>query len=135
MIEVEDRLEIQDLISMYSYAYDENLIDEFMSLFADDAEVDLLTYSKGLDEIRGQIEERRHYLRNNGIHPRHHQTVTVLKDISDTRVQGKTYILLTWYREDASELELRFSGMYDDEFVKTDSGWKFRKRKVERTPK
>lgn len=47
-MEIEDRLEIQDLVSMYSYAYDENLIDEFMALFADDAELDLLTYSKDL---------------------------------------------------------------------------------------
>lgn len=132
MMKVEDRLKIQDLISMYSYTYDENLIDEFMTLFSDDAEVDLLTYSKGLDEIRKQVEERRKYLSNNGIHPKHHQTITVLTDISENRVYGKTYFLLTWYREASSELELRNSGMYNDEFIKTDSGWKFRKRSVKK---
>jgi len=55
-MKVDDRLEIQDLISRYSYTYDENLIDEFMTLFTDDAEVDLLTFSKGFKEIRKQVE-------------------------------------------------------------------------------
>ncbi len=125
---VEDKLAILDLISRYSYTYDENLIDEFMTLFTDDAEVDLLTYSKGLEEIRKQVEERRKYLSDNGIQPRHHQTITVLTEVSENRVHGKTYVLLTWYHKGRSELELRYSGMYDDEFIKTDAGWKFHKR-------
>lgn len=125
---VEDRLAILDLISRYSYTYDENLIDEFMTIFADDAEVDLVTYSKGLEEIRKQVEEKRKSLSDNGIQPRHHQTITILTELSENRVHGKTYVLLTWYHKDTSKLELRYSGMYDDEFIKTDKGWKFKKR-------
>jgi hypothetical protein len=127
-MKVDDRLEIQDLISRYSYTYDENLIDEFMTLFADTAEVNLLTYSKGVEDIRKQVEKRRQHLSDEGIQPRHHQTVTILTEQTETIVQGKTYVLLTWCHKATSELEVKHSGMYNDEFIKTDSGWKFSKR-------
>ena len=123
-----DRSAIMDLISMYSYAYDENLMDEFMALFAEDAEVDLVSHSRGLEEIRGQVEERRRSLAEAGVQPRHHQTVTVLEEVSDGVVRGKTYVLLTWFHEETSELELRYSGVYEDEFVRTEEGWKFKRR-------
>jgi hypothetical protein len=80
-----------------------------------------------VDKIRKQVEELRTCLSDNGLQPRHHQTITVLTELSETWVQGKTYLLLTWYHTDTSELEIRASGMYDDEFIKTDAGWKFKK--------
>ena len=127
-INPEDYLAILDLISRYSYYYDENQIDEFMELFTDDAEVDLVAYSKGKEDIRRQVTERRLSLGEQGIQLRHHQTIMVLNSIDDETLHGKTYVLLTWHHRDTSNLELRYSGVYDDVYVKTGDGWKFRKR-------
>jgi hypothetical protein len=38
------------------------------------------------------------------------------------------YVLLTWYHEDTSRLELRYSGVYDDEFIRTGEDWRFGRR-------
>jgi hypothetical protein len=125
---VEDRFEILDLISNYSYAFDEIDIEKFLSLFIDEQYLgDRTTDKEGMRQLVKSLHK------NNiefGSQCRHLQTNIVLEELSDGLVSGKTmYTVLLQYRGDPNP-RLVSCGIYEDEFVKTPDGWKFRSRKI-----
>ena len=124
----EDRFEILDLISNYSYAFDEIDIEKFLSLFIDEPYLGDRVTDK--QEMRQLIKSLHKNNIEFGSQCRHLQTNTVLEELSDGLVSGKTmYTVLLQYRGDPNP-RLVSCGIYEDEFVKTPNGWKFRSRKI-----
>ena len=129
-MKIEDRLEIIELISRYAHSYDHNDIDEHVSLFIKDGTLILTHESKGHEQIRKMTGDRRNTLAKNGIQPRHFLVNTVLTEVSEKEIQGVSNFLITWQFDTKSTPEPKYSGVYIDEFVKTEDGWKFKFRRI-----
>lgn len=133
----EDRADILDLISEYSYSFDEDRISEYVALFLADAElsfynagaaVPLASTSTNDERLAVMQSIRSGPINQPGI-PRHIQTNTVLRVVAPNRVAGRTMVICTQQPYDGSPCRVLFSGVYEDQFQKTDQGWRFAARK------
>ena len=127
----DDRQAILDLISSYSYAYDASDLERFAALFQANA---VVTFRQGNltgnAHIREAMAARRRWVAQQGIQPRHYQTNTLLTEIAEGHVKGRTMILVTWQRSGEPEPKVVHTGFYDDEFRRTAEGWQFSKRAI-----
>ena len=127
----DDRQTILDLISSYSYAYDASDLERFAALFQANA---VVTFRQGNltgnAHIREAMAARRRWVAQQGIQPRHYQTNTLLTEIAEGHVKGRTMILVTWQRSGEPEPKVVHTGFYDDEFRRTAEGWQFSKRAI-----
>src|SRR3990172_1402873 len=127
----DDRQAILDLISSYSYAYDASDLERFAALFQANA---VVTFRQGNltgnAHIREAMAARRRWVAQQGNQPRHFQTNTLLTEIAEGHVKGRTMILVTWQRSGEPEPKVVHTGFYDDEFRRTAEGWQFSKRAI-----
>ena len=127
----DDRQAILDLISSYSYAYDASDLERFAALFQANA---VVTFRQGNltgnAHIREAMAARRRWVAQQGIQPRHYQTNTLLTEIAEGHVKGRTMILVTWQRSGEPEPKVVHTGFYDDEFRRTAEGWQFSRRAI-----
>ena len=136
-ISSKERFEILELIANYSYLYDEDRIPEFVELFMLNAESSIyiggskqpVVFAQSNAERLVSSQEMRSGPTNQAGKPRHMQTNTILNRLSDDLIAGKTMVVCTQQPHDGSAATIMFSGIYEDEFVRTSSGWKFLKRK------
>jgi len=136
-ISADERSAILDLISEYAYTFDEDRIEGTVNLFIDDGEWSI--YLSGSDsatlkastnaERRTVFQEVRSGPINEAGMPRHFQTNTVLKRLSADRISGRTMLAATQQPYDGSQANILFSGVYEDEFVLSDAGWRFAVRR------
>ena len=125
-----DRNGIMDLICRYSHTVDSRDVDGFISLFIEDCRwvANLAKNPVILDSrvrLREYLMERLKYFGDRNIQTRHLQTNTLLGRVSDDRVQGSTYLILLCQVKGEPAPRLVTTGVYKDEFVKTENGWKF----------
>lgn len=125
--EISDRFEIQDLLVRYSQLLDRSAFDDMDDLFTDDAIVD---YSQ-TGAICGSWPEQKAFIAN------------AFKDFKGTQhLLGMPSITVTG--DTATARAICFNPMvvndkkvfyvgiwYDDELVRTDTGWRFKKRTEE----
>lgn len=135
---LEDRAEITELIAEYAYRYDENRITDFVELFLADAELSFyvasgdepfLTTSSNAERMVTLREIKSSPNRQAG-QARHIQTNTVLEHLSNGRISGRTFLVCTLQPVDGSPNKILFTGVYRDEFQRTDAGWRFAIRKA-----
>jgi 3-phenylpropionate/cinnamic acid dioxygenase small subunit len=132
----DDRAEIRDLLSKYAHAWDSKNVEKFISLFTEEAIVQI--YLAGV--LKGEavtVEQRTQHalmrtrkFRAEGIQTRHYLTNTLLTLQPDNAIRGKTYFYVTWQYEGEMSPIPKHTGVYMDTFVKTDSGWKFLKHET-----
>jgi 3-phenylpropionate/cinnamic acid dioxygenase small subunit len=125
-----DRSEITDLIYRYSYTIDARDLEGFVSLFTEDCrwvanlpEKPIILNSR--TKLREHVATRLKYFTDNGIQTRHLQMNTILTRIGYDQVQGVTYLVLLGQLKGESTPRLISTGIYTDEFVKTEDGWRF----------
>jgi 3-phenylpropionate/cinnamic acid dioxygenase small subunit len=130
-----DRSEILDLICRYSHTVDAQDLEGFLSLFIEDCrwvahlpKEPIVLDSR--DKLRAHLATRLQYFADNGIQTRHLQTNTLLTRIDEIHVQGVTYLMLLGQLKEESGPMLISTGVYQDEFVKTEQGWKFAVREA-----
>lgn len=134
---VEDRLEIQDLISRYGRNYDDRQAEAWTALFTEDAPLTLFILDKLAREIKSN-DERRAWARSRFetfekdgvIKTRHFQTNTLLRVVEDGVVEGVTVFLVTYQYAAETTPRVVHAGEYRDRFVKTTAGWRFAKREI-----
>jgi hypothetical protein len=132
-VSAEDRADILELVSEYAFSFDEDRISDFAELFLDDAELSFFTTTSdgpfqsafSNDERLVSMQETRSGPINQAGQPRHIQTNTVLKHMSLDRVSGRTLLVCTQQPYDGSDSKILFTGVYEDEFQRTPTGWKF----------
>lgn len=117
----------------YARAIDFRDYDTFVDLFTEDGELDTGTVLKGRAAIREAISHRPDELRS-----RHVITNVFVDVLSDTEARGISY--LTLYRHVGPE-SLKNGpvpltgpaavGHYEDRFVKTPEGWRFKRRRLQ----
>jgi 3-phenylpropionate/cinnamic acid dioxygenase small subunit len=131
----EDRQQILDLISTYSYTYDARDIEGFVALFTEDcvweafangaAKPTVRAANRG--ELRAVVAQRLAMLQQKGIQSRHYQTNTLLVARADGQVEGTTMLNLVWQQPNEKPSTV-MTGVYRDLFVKTGAGWRSAKR-------
>lgn len=133
----EDRADILELISEYSYTFDEDRLTDYVALFLEDAELSFynagsaspLISTSTNDERLNVMQGIRSGELNRPGQPRHIQTNTMLRPVSSGRVAGRTMVICTQQPYDGSPCRVLFSGIYEDVFQRTDSGWRFASRR------
>ncbi len=131
------RQDILDVISAYSYTYDSKDVVRWLDLFTKDAiwawygpNQNLVVQLNGTAEMKAFFEPRLIGLEQQGIQTRHYQTNTVFTEFKGNRAKTRTLILVTWqYAGEATPRPVH-TGYYEDTFVRTKHGWKFKERVI-----
>jgi len=125
-----DRQAIVDLISYYSYSYDENDMETFTSLFDKDAVVSIAANEISAGNFIKAAATRRNMHAKEGIQTRHYQTNTVITEAGEGTVRAKTMFLVLYQHPGKPGPDIVHSGTYHDEFRKTGQSWKFLRRVI-----
>ena len=130
-----DRSEITDLIYRYSYTVDAKDLEGFVALFTEDCrwvahlpEKPIVLDSR--TKLRDHLAARLKYFADQGIQTRHLQTNSILTRINSDRVRGVTYVMLLGQVKGEPTPRVISTGIYEDEFVKTEDGWRFAVREA-----
>ena len=131
-----DRQAILDLISAYSYTYDSKDLVRWLSLFTKDTvwawyagpSKTLAVQLVGRDTMKAYFEPRLATLAQQGIQSRHYQTNTVFTTLEGKKATARTIVLVTWQYAHETTPRPVHTGIYEDKFVKTKDGWKFKER-------
>lgn len=126
--EISDRLEIQDLLSRYSYAIDERDWDALDTVFTPDAIID---YEES-GGIRGGVAQIKAWLpRALERFPRYqHMVATTKLELDGDRARSRTVLFnpMVYKRDDGIE-QVFFLGLwYRDLLVRTSGGWRIAER-------
>jgi hypothetical protein len=122
MLTVAHRLEIADLYGRYSHAFDDGHGDEVARLFTADG-----TFAReGAEPVVGQANLAAMANAAAGRGMRHMVSNIVIEPAPDG-ASGRAYALVLVVG--SVELRLATFGRYDDEFVRTPAGWRFRARR------
>ena len=128
---VADELAVRNLTCRLAQLADEGDLDDYVACFTKDAVWDggeELGTTKGHEEIRAAAMERRRDGRAGpGTHSRHEintQTVEVEGDHARSRA------IFHYYTGTDATPTLAMIGVYEDEYTRTDQGWRLSKRLV-----
>jgi hypothetical protein len=125
--ELSDRLEIQDLITAYSYAVDFRQFEDLDDIFSADGELDL-TATGG---IAGPLSEVKQWLGtvlpNFAAHQHLVATSQVVVDADTATARSICHNPMV-LDADGKQSLLVVGLWYLDEFVRTEAGWRIRKR-------
>jgi hypothetical protein len=124
--ELSDRLEIQDLITAYSYAIDFHRFDELDSIFTPDARLDF-TATGGIAGRLGEVKQwLASVLPNFGGH--HHLVATSQVVLSGDDATARTICHNPMWFEDETQPPMFVGLWYHDTFARTADGWRITSR-------
>ncbi len=121
---IDDYLEIQALVTSYPYALDTGANDGYMyaDLFAEGGEF-IRPYTVGRDDLAKLALDQphgpafvRHFLMNQLIEP------------AEQGATGRQYLVVIDVGQGGQPGEIFVGGHYEDEYVKTPDGWRFKRR-------
>jgi 3-phenylpropionate/cinnamic acid dioxygenase small subunit len=126
-ITVEDRLAIESLVTEYAWLLDHRRFDDVLGLFMPDAELTIRGQKiHGAEGLQGWLDQR---ASSEGRRAALHQMSLLRLDPVDSgRVLGTTSLVLHVAKSGGSGSYVDFVGEYQDEYVRTAEGWRFRRR-------
>lgn len=132
-MDVQDRLEIFDLHHRYAHVYDGGHLEQLGDLFTEDATFE---FSPAISGFPGRLEGRddivRHmrerYAATRPAQRRHVITNLVVDEQDGSAARTACYLLLGSTTD--GELSLPVAGRYEDELVRSDGRWRFRRRRL-----
>ena len=141
ILTAEEKLVICELISTYSFMWDEKNAIGLSHLFAEKCVWGWyrLDGTKVLEIINrkafNDFVEQTFNDQLKGIQTRHFQTNTIFIESKEIMVRTKTIyfstkVMLNGQVDMENKPLASYQGVYEDEFVKTENGWKFKSRKV-----
>jgi 3-phenylpropionate/cinnamic acid dioxygenase small subunit len=126
---MDDRGQIENLMSRYCRLYDSGDFEGYAQLFAGARVVGPLSTLSGEGEVVAY--HRANCLLYDGSPQTRHVVTNVEIDIADDGVTAKARSYVTVYQALADfPLQAIFVGGYNDEFVKTDGEWRFAQREA-----
>ncbi len=123
-MQVEDIAVITKMVADYNHMIDSGQAEAWADLFTDDGQFDpglmpaiagraaLVEFASGLPVM---IPGARHHITNLSV------------DVDGDRATATAYLQL-WMKGEDGSASLAMSGIYDDELVRTATGWRFSKR-------
>lgn len=139
MLTQQDRDEIADFITKYTFAWDSADADAFADLFVDDAtclfylngEVGPSTELHGKERMRKAAVDRAGFFKKIGLTTKHFMPNSVIDLIDAVKAQVTTQALITWQMPATDPIPRPVqAGYYESIVVKTPDGWKFERREV-----
>ncbi len=131
--DVSARVAIGEVVSRYSFYYDERRFDEVAELFEPDAVFvfdsaigAVGSQLNGRDEIRRTLAERSAAMPQ--VQRRHIVTNTFVEVLDNDSASAITYILLA--STENGQIAILASGVYRDRFARSDGGWRFAERRL-----
>lgn len=136
VVSIEDRLAVQDLMARYAHYVDNGLGEAWASTFTPDGVLDF----QGMP-IRGHDELVAFAGQDLGFYPTHFVGNTLMVQVAADRIHARSMVIVAIRSKDATPVqahgvtidaptELLGVGIYDDEIVRTDRGWRFKLRKA-----
>ena len=139
MISSEDRNEILDLVTRYSFAWDSSDADEFTSIFIDSAimqffvngaQAPTMTLS-GKNAFRKAIAGRINRFDRIGLVTKHYMPNSIISPLDLNNAHVKTHAQITWQLlPDYPQPRPVQAGYYLSKVVRTEHRWQFSKRDV-----
>jgi len=127
-----DELAIRNLISQLAQLADDGELDTYIQCFSGDAVWGGIGFGekKGTEEIMaGAVERRANGTSGPGTHSRHVITTTTV-NLSGDRASARS--VFHFYTSVNTTPTLEIMGVYDDEFLRSDTGWKLSRRTISR---
>jgi len=127
-MKLEDYLEILELLANLAYMNDSIDDEGYMNLYVEDCLRSIRfqngepTYTEGREE--GTKLERAKMLAKQGIMDKHYYVNPILRQVSESVVNGKVNILILHQHLDEETPRLDNTGLCDLVFRKTCTGWK-----------
>ena len=121
-----DYIEIQNLVAKYPYALDSGADNGYMyaDLFAPDGS---FGRAQGREAIA--LMGRDHFKEQGPNYARHFQANAIIEPTPGGGATGKQYIANIYFGEDGKPTVVGTGGHYEDVYVKTPNGWRFKSRK------
>ena len=139
MISSEDRNEILDLVTRYSFAWDSSDADGFTAIFTDTAVMQFFvngaqaptTTLSGENAFRKAIAGRINRFDRIGLVTKHYMPNSIISPLDLNSAHVKTQAQITWQLlPDYPQPRPVQAGYYLSEVVRTEQGWQFSKRDV-----
>lgn len=129
----DERAAIENLLGVYTFAYDENDMAQMAGCFAADAVMsmrvadgELIGPFEGRDQIVGLMEKS---LASQDDQRRHLVSNVVVRDITDNAATVTSYLTLISIAGQA--LTVLSTARYEDELTHEDGAWRFAKRHIQ----
>ena len=126
-IPVADRLELQEITHLFSFYADTRQLDKYIDLFSDDGVLD--ESSVGMPVVTGRrgLQE---FFSTDAVHSIrylvHYGSNHIVTDYAGDTAAGLAYVYFKAVTHDGGEMQIY--GYYEDRYVKTAQGWRFRLR-------
>jgi uncharacterized protein (TIGR02246 family) len=132
---IEEKLAIHEMIAQYSYTYDASDPEGFAQVFAEDGVFEIFVPGKttpsvrlqSRDEIREWAEQRLQ-ARVGRFTSRHYQSGTLFDGLTSESALTRTMVLVTHQDVTGAAPRPTGSGVYHDQWRKTDQGWRLARR-------
>ena len=133
---IADRIAIKDVIDAYGIYWDTNDLDNYLSLFTDDAVGISYNYKgeKITDRIKDKrkilkSKERMDYFESHGFQRRHMMCNSLILELNESFAHLKQYMILLTTNKN-SKVEIVTPIFYDFKLKKTDGIWKISYREI-----
>lgn len=139
---VVEKVAIQEMMAGYSYTWDGKDADAFSQLFVPDGIFEVVIPGESSPTVRltsraaiRNWAAQRH-LDNAMVQSRHYQSGVLFDDLTAETARTRTMVLVTRQGAGAAAPETRLTGVYHDEWRKTQDGWRLVRRTacVDRDP-
>ena len=127
-VSLEDRLAIEDLVTEYAWLLDHQKWDDVPDLFTDDAEVHIRR--REIIGRAGLIDWAAYRAEKVSRQTQHQMTLLRLKQSEPDRIEGTVALVLHVAKAGGGATYVDLVGEYEDEYVRTPDGWKFRRRRL-----
>ena len=126
---LEDKHAIEELIAHYNQSLDRGDYAAWVDCWTEDAVLDGLgRYLVGRTQIQAFADAYEGRVRAQ-IHALKHYTINILSQVHGDRASSSSYLQLV--NTGAQGVQIRFTGRYEDELVRSSDGrWRFSRRKL-----
>jgi uncharacterized protein (TIGR02246 family) len=132
-----DKLAIADVVAQYAYTWDTKDAEAYANLFTEDGISEVWLPGKSEPLARRDTRQailaaakKAHTTRLAGRQTRHHQSALIFHEISATSALTQNMVLITHQTTEDDAPVLKYSGIYKDEWRKTQHGWFFSRRSL-----
>lgn len=128
MVEIADRLDIQQLINRYAYHIDLGEVDAWVDLFEEDAVLDESAMEMPVVAGHAEIRAYANQLVGDNLHVVHFMTNHIVSEVVDGRASGTVFGFVEAMTR--SNGHGRYYILYRDSYRKAYGTWRFSKRVI-----